>query len=164
MTASTTEKPAAIAPRRREKKPRKSESVKDRPNTIEQLELAIETNRLDGRTLAAKKMVETRAAISADPAAASRVLLVDALAQSTAVLLSITNVLSRPGAKVLDDKGNLTPIIESLFRSQDNVRRTVSTMMKLDGKGAGTPAQNTTTGGGIADIILASEAEGNEQG
>ncbi|MCL2122658.1 MAG: hypothetical protein FWH34_01065 [Desulfovibrionaceae bacterium] len=162
MTTITPEKPAPIAPRRRERRPRKSESVKDRPQTIEQLQLAIEAGRLDGRTLAAKKMTEARAVISADPVGASRILLTDALAQSTAVLMSITNVLSRPGVRVLDESGNLTPIVEALFRSQDNLRRTVSTLMKLDGKGAGTPRPDTGTGGGtIADIILEAQHDAN---
>ena len=154
MTAKATEKPARLQISTRNKKPRKSESVKDRPRTVAELSLSIDAGRLDGRTVASRKMTEAREIINADAKGASRALIVDALAQGVAVLTAISCELSRPGAKVLDDSGNLTPIIEALFRSQDNLRRTVSTLIKLDGKGAAASAQDGKGGADLADIII----------
>lgn len=156
MNSAATEKPATSVSGVREKKPRKSESVKDRPKGVEQLSLAIQQNRLDNRTLAAKQITQAREVISAAPLEASKALCIDTLAQTAAILTAITSELSRPGVKVLDDSGNLNPLIgESLFRTQDSMRRTISTLMKLEGKGEAQPGNADGQGAkDIAGLIL----------
>lgn len=161
MPKSTTKKPTSPASSARQKKPRPSESVKDRPKTVAELTLAIQQDRLDNRTLAAKQITQAREVIGAAPLEASKALCIDSLAQTAAILTAITSELSKPGMKVLDESGNLNPLIaESLFRTQDSMRRTISTLMKLEGKGAA-PAPPKDQGGemDLSSLILEAERE-----
>ena len=141
MGKDITKKPAIQVKGTRQKKPRPSESVKDRPKNAAELELAIQQDRLDNRTLAAKQITQAREVIGAAPLEASKALCIDSLAQTAAILTAITSELSKPGTKVLEESGNLNPLIaDSLFRTQDSMRRTISVLMKLEEKGGNTAA------------------------
>lgn len=161
MAKTTAKQPGTPATDARQKKPRPSRSVKERPTDAAGLTLAIQQDRLDNRTLAAKQVVQAREVIGAAPVEASKALCIDTLAQTAAILTAITSELSKPGVKVLDDSGNLNPLIgESLFRTQDSMRRTISVLMKLEGKGGKTPASDEDAAFDMSTLILqASEAD-----
>ena len=134
-----------------------SRSVKDRPDTVEELAWAMQQSRLDGRTVAAKHITKAREVISQNPVEASRALCVNSLAQTATILAAISSQLSQPGTKVLEADGSLNPLIgESLLKMQDSMRRTIGTLLKLEGKGSTLPAPEATTdsNGDIASIIL----------
>ena len=91
--------------------PKRSRSVKDRPGTVEQLQLAIAEDRLDLRTRESQQLVAIRDAIVENPVAVSKGAVRDILAMNLTISAAIARQLTKPGASLIDADGNINPLV-----------------------------------------------------
>lgn len=114
-------------------KQKKSCSIKDRPKNVDELVSAIERGQLDNRTNAAKKIVAMRAAIAENPAEVAKGLARDVLAVNSVITASIVKEIAGPGFSVLDEQGQLHPLIARHWpQTQKDILTAAQTLLRFE--------------------------------
>ena len=106
----TADAPPAKA-RPKVKKERRNRSKKQRPADVPGLIAAISSNTLDQRTTAARDTLALRDTLAEHPEATVKALIRDALALDGVIMSRIAQEILRPDSVIVDDKGELNPLI-----------------------------------------------------
>jgi len=147
----------------RKERPYRRYQRKQRPKDVPGIIAALNDGSINLRHPAAKDAITVRDALAAQPREVAAALVRGALALDAVIMQRIQAEVLRPDTTIVDADGNLHPLLVTHWPDiRGGIMRGSKTLAELDKRAASTA--NTGTGGGIADIILASEAEGNEQG
>ncbi|WP_027186721.1 hypothetical protein [Desulfovibrio cuneatus] len=146
----------ADAPRRR------SRSERVRPESLTELQSALDAGRLDNRTREAQRLVSAREALAKTPEVVCRGLLLDCIATSSVVLGSLFEELAKPGA--IMKGGELSQIVtKHLPEVQRSLRGNIDALQRLDGRQPATK-EDTDNPLDVSSILLAAAQEGRGGG
>lgn len=114
-----------------EPKPKRTRSRTQRLESVDDLVLALKTGSLDNRTRTAQELVQTRAAIAADPTAAAKSLITDTLAVSACILSALAAEIAKPDNLLVNGRPNEL-ITKHFYQVQASILKAVSTLNSLN--------------------------------
>ncbi len=115
--------------------PKRSRSIKDRPGTVEALELAIREDRLDLRTRESQQLVAIRDAITENPQMVARGAVRDLLAMNIVVSAAVARQLAKPGVSMVDAEGGVHPLVARHLELQKATLQAARALVAMEGRG-----------------------------
>ena len=146
---------------RMNKGPKRNRSEKDRPKNAGELIVAIDNNRLDGRTGPAKRLTALRAAINRAPVESCLGILKDALALDLTIAQTISAEVARPGFQVLVD-GKLNQTLKIWQELKRGLLYEAQLLLQVEAKAGLEPTaqgENRPAPVDISTLILESAAD-----
>ena len=148
-----------------EQRKKRNRSKKLCPQSADALALAIQDNRLDGRTRAAQDMLAVRDVIARNPQEAAKGLVRDTLAANATIMTAVLRELTAPGVKLIDETGAIHPLVvktwPELQRATIQAARVLAAMERQGGESVSPPDDGGPID--ISSVILEAQADADSR-